>query len=353
MRKTNFKFLLIDLISVIFGIKIWYIICKRYHIYNIYYSIGVYIVIVAILNAILSYFVYYIYEKNNKLKIYEYIKYISKIIFLPLTIGIIANMIPVNNEQTYLTILIDYIKYGKEYPFIAKIGDIAVAPSYSTEVKYESISTLKVIHSRKSLEQLFRILNSDIIKNYSIYKALIDAIASYPNSKKQLLEIYFQSDTYKNKISFYTPPNLYNMYFGQSFNNIRDELRKNIADPNILSEQLIKIDKIETDLRILLKEIENKYIPPVDNPALEVVLDTFIKMEDVYNYDEIYALAQNIAFNTTYPTNTRVKAINLLAKYGKSKDIYLLSKLLNVDNDKILVATLKAIAYIHQKNTMK
>ena len=196
-------------------------------------------------------------------------------IVIPLALSMAANLIPVLGEQTLLTLLLNRMKYGTEYPPISKIGDVTITSG--NETKVEGIRLLQTFHSPESLDELFRIFVDDhqSINNYDVYISLSEAIASFPESRDRLLEIFFKN---QREIPSGATQNLYNRHFLQSFENLRSEIKKNIPDPQKQDEQLLLIDEIEIELKSTLLDIENeKYISQEGDPTLDFVLDTFLQ----------------------------------------------------------------------------
>jgi hypothetical protein len=200
------------------------------------------------------------------------------------------------------------------------------------------------------LDELFRIFVEDHqpINDYDVYSALSSAMASFPESRNRLLEMFFQSDEFKSNLPRGVTPGLYDRYFSQAFSNLRDEINKNILDTQKRDEQLYAIDNIEIQLKTTLSEMENqKYIPEGGDLTLDFILDTFLKMKIARNDKEIYFLARNIAVDPTYAVGTRLKAIDLWAKLGTANDFEQLVLLLDNDDEQIRQAALRAIATIH------
>lgn len=271
-------------------------------------------------------------------------------VIIPIVLSVLANMIPVSNEQTILTILLNKMKYGTEYPFISKIGDVSIASG--TDTKVQGISTLNTIHSTKSLDELFRIFIEDhqALNDYEVYSSLSSAMASFPESRDRLLEMFFKSDEFKSDIPRGITPGLYDRYFSKAFGGLRDEITKNILDEQKRNEQLLVVDGMQLQIKTALSDIESqKIIPEGSDPTLDFVLDTFLQMQIAKDDSEIYFLARNIAVDPTYAVGTRIKAIKLWAKLGTTGDFEQIILLLDSEDEQIRQAALQAISTIHQK----
>lgn len=268
-------------------------------------------------------------------------------IVIPLALSMAANLIPVLDEQTLLTLLLNRMKYGTGYPSISKIGDVTIASG--NETKVEGIRLLQTLHSPESLDELFRIFVDDheSINDYDVYISLSEAIASFPESRDRLLEIFFKN---QKEIPSGATQNLYKRHFLQSFENLRSEIKKNIPDSQKQDEQLLLIDAIEIELKFTLLDIENeKYISQERDPTLDFILDTFLQMKINEDEKELYYLARNVSVDPTYASGTRVRAIALWAKLGTENDFKQIGLLLDSEDEQIRKAALEAITCIQIK----
>lgn len=356
------NFLLLVSFPWFIGLSCWYFISTIFRLYKLNAIIfyGIFVVVVPVISLLTNMLIVQAIEwskqpagepsKRPDSKGKRLVKIIITGVLIPIVLSVAANLIPVSGEQTLLTILLNRMKYGTEYPFISKIGDTTIASGIETKI--QGVQTLQTIHSSKSLDELFRVFIDDhqSINDYDVYDSLSRAIASFPESRDRLLEMFFKSDEFKSDIPRGVTPNLYDRYFSQAFNNLRSEIKKNIIDPQKRDEQLLIIDDIELQLKSTLLGIENeKYIPEGGDPTLDFVLDTFLQMKIERDDQEIYFLARNIAVDPTYASGTRIRAIALWAKLGTANDFEQIVLLLDNNDEQIRKAALAAIAFIHMK----
>lgn len=355
--------LLLFCLPMFIGTSVWYFLSTIFGFYNlnpiVFYAL--FSIIVPVTAFLANLLIIRVIEwskqpvgeasKHPETKGKRIIKVIVTGIIIPIALSVVAELIPVSDEKTVLTILLNRMKYGMEYPFISKIGDTVIASG--TETKIEGVRTLETIHSTKSLDELFRIFVDDhqSINNYDFYYALSTSMASFPESRDRLLEMFVQSDEFKSDIPRGITPNLFDRYFSQAFKNLRDEISKNILDPQKRDEQLLAIDEIELLLKTTLLNLENqKYLPEGGDPTLDFVLDTLYQMDINKDDKEVYFLARNVAVDPTYAIGTRVKAIRLWANLGTTNDFEQIVTLLDSDDEQIRQAALQAIATIHIKS---
>jgi len=355
------SFLLLVSLPWFIGLSCWYFLSSMFRFYKLngFLFYGVFVLIVSVVSLLSNMLIVQTIEWSKEpvgksIKVAEtkgkrIIKIVLTGVLVPIILSVAANLIPVSNDQTFVTILLNRMKYGTEYPFISKIGDVSIASG--TDTKVLGISTLNTIHSTKSLDELFRIFVEDhqALNDYEVYSSLSRAMASFPESRDRLLEMFFQSDEFKSNLPRGITPGLYNRYFSQAFGGLRDEITKNVLDEKNRNEQLLLVEGMELQIKTSLTDMENqKVIPEGSDPTLDFVLDTFLKMQIAKDDSEIYFLARNIAVDPTYAVGTRIKAIDLWAKLGNTGDFEKIILFLDSDDEQIRQAALQAIATIHE-----
>lgn len=266
------NFILLYSIPFFIAMSTWFFISTIFRLYrlNIFLVYGIFAIVIPGMTILGNMLIVRVIELSKEPADKSTIPATKGKVFMKTFLGVIFTLVltvvtawvPINGEQTLLNMLLNRMIYGSEYPFISKIGDVTI--SSGTDAKIQGVNTLKTIHSTKSLDELFRVFVDDhqSINNYDVYDSLSKAMASFPESRDRLLEMFFKSDEFKSNLPRGVTPNIYDRYFSQAFKNLRDEINKNILDPQKRDEQLFAIDDVELQLKTTLLNLENqKYIP--------------------------------------------------------------------------------------------
>ena len=87
-----------------------------------------------------------------------------------------------------------------------------------------------------------------------------------------------------------------------------------------------------------------------ENPAIDFGLDTFLSM-DLDTNSNVYSLAKGVAVDPTYALGTRVRALQVVAKFGTKADFPFLYDFLAGSDETLHEAGIKSILGLHKKLT--
>lgn len=282
-------------------------------------------------------------------------------LIIPLIFSAAAYLVPVMGEDTVVSLLVTKMKSQPEYSFVEKIGETILA-SDSINTKVAGIEALAAIHTDEALDQLINILETEGciheygsgLEYHSYSDALTKVFATYGVEAIEPLLVIFDKCDEQIKGTPEDSKDLYSTYFKNGF----DEIAYQLTETGNLSssdEEEIKarLNRIGNQVKLELLDLEKKISLSTGNQvsatALDLILGSFLQMENVENHSTIFNLSSEIAADPAFNYTTRSKAIELIAKFGSRADLDLLLPYLNEENETIKKAALQAIAVLSNK----
>jgi hypothetical protein len=282
----------------------------------------------------------------------RFLKILGGGVLLPIGLSVVANLIPVSADDTLLTLIVKSIISQAEYPFLTDMGD-SILSTQNTEVKESGVDALGAINSAGALSEIIRVIEAEphMFDDWSYYDTTADALASYElKAKNQLLKLFHKYEQQLKDAQGGTESDIHRRYFEQVFENIEAELDDEALDPKKRDRLLRQLKEIELNLQEELDTLEaEELLVPSTLPVLDLVLDTFLRMNDLKDDSEIYLLAKRIASDTAYASRTRGKAFLLIAKLGTRDDFVVFLPHLHGSDDILKSYALQAIGELHNK----
>jgi hypothetical protein len=279
------------------------------------------------------------------------VKYIVIGILIPAGLFGAANLVVLPQGGTSMELVEKHSQQIVKASSTAVIAD-AVLGSNLPMTKIQGIKTLQTVHSSDSLDQLFRILNTDpaVFVDAGVYETLSEAIASYGTAaKKGLLEVYANGNQPVNKPEVSPGQDAYSWYFSVPFDELSQEIQAQNPDQARREADLARLASAETALKQSLTAMETQFQPlTTSNPVPDFVVHTFLGM-NITQDKEVLQFAKDIARDSGFSSGTRGQAILLIGKIGGEEELSELYSYLENSDEFIKAKTLEAIASLQSR----
>lgn len=273
-------------------------------------------------------------------------------ILIPVLVSSVVSWARVSGHSTLFTIVLGAMKAREEDTFVASIGS-AIVSAESYETKVQGVYTLAAVRTSASLDELFRVIEQDpvALSDGRFYSSMSEALAFYgSDSRDRLILMLRNRDDMNSSASIWPAPGLHRKYFEGSFDELRSDVERAALDAADREAQLLRIDEAEVQIRVAMQEIESaQSLVERGDPILDFVLDTFLLMEEIEDYREIYILSKTIAADPTHLPGTRSRAILLVGKLGSEADLNVLVQYLRNEDESTRATALRAIRNLHQR----
>ena len=273
-------------------------------------------------------------------------------ILIPLVVSSVVSWARVSGNRSLFTIVLGTMKAREEDTLISAIGNTVIsAESYDT--KTQGVQTLAALHSSASLDELFRVmeLNPSALNNRGFYRSMSQALASYGSSSRdRLTEMLRDREDLDTSASPGPDSGLHEAYFEGPFDDLRRDIERAALDEADRESHLLRVDEVEVQVRAALQGIESdQSLVGRGDPIPDFVLDTFLLMNEIEGYGELYLLCKSIAASPAHLAATRSKAILLLGKLGSEADVTVVVPYLQSEDEAMKAAALRAIRDLHER----
>jgi hypothetical protein len=272
-------------------------------------------------------------------------------LLLPLILFGAANLLPYSTHGTAMNYLIALAVPPVKLTPPDEVGAIAMR-AQNPATKQLSIQVLQGFQSPEALNQLVKLLNEDssALSDPAVAGALCKAFAAYGvTARDPLLDIFRGIDPQQAGSVSTRSGDLYDRYFGQSFETLKAEVTSDTVDPAARETQLAQVQAAQANLKSALADV--RYTPAKTgggDPRLDFILQVFLAT-DLKQDADLLAFARTIAVDTRYSSQVRGDALLLIAKLGEQKDLDLLYTQLKSSDDLLLARVLQAISVLQTR----
>lgn len=236
-------------------------------------------------------------------------------------LGVLVN---VASDGTAFQRLSSYVNPGPPLTLAARVGTAVIA-STSTSSKIEGIEALAVLASDEALDQLFRIFRDDArsLRDARVTDVLARAFGSFPSPKarERLRLVFEESEGHVKAQPSGVGIDLYGQFLAGAFGSLEREL---IQSGAISGEQLLTAEghlaQLQGDVKSELARLEAQVALGHGEPALDVILQSFLYMSDLTEDSHVRVLAKRVARDRSFRESTRRKALALIGKIGTPED---------------------------------
>lgn len=272
-------------------------------------------------------------------------------LLLPLLLFGAANLMPYSTHGTAMNYLIALAVPPVKLTPPDEVGAIAMRAE-NPATKQLSIQVLQGFQSPQALNQLVRLANEDgsALADPAVAEALSKAIAAYGvTARDPLLAIFRSIDPQQTGGASTVAGDLFDRYFGQSFESLKIEVTNNTLDPIAREAQLAQIQAAQAQLKSALTDV--RYTPlraGGSDPRPDFVLQVFLAM-DLKQDADLLNFARDTAVDPRYSSQVRGDALLLIAKLGEQKDLELLYGQLKSSDELLLSRALQAISALQTR----
>jgi hypothetical protein len=272
-------------------------------------------------------------------------------LIIPIIVLVAVNLAPLPSHGTVMNYLIAAAVPPVKLTPPDEVGAIAIR-SENPSTRLLSIQVLQGFRSPEAMNQLVRLVMQDTraLSDPGVSDALSKAIAAYGAAARDTLLISFKSiDPQKSGGSTDVSKDLYDRYFGHSFDSLKTEITNSTLDQAAREAQLAQLQVAQAQLKTSLTSMG--YKPTGDtggDPRLDFILQTFLAM-DLKQDADLLTFAKSTAADTRYSSQVRGDALLLVGKLGEQKDLDLLYSYLKSSDDILLTRSLQAIAALQTR----
>jgi hypothetical protein len=274
-------------------------------------------------------------------------------LIIPVALFVVAITVMLPTGATAVDTAIRFAQTGGPSNPVEEIGSL-VLQSSDTKIQVLGIQALAEYKTPEALAQLMRVYNerSSSLKDGSVYAALSKAIASFGvQAKKPLLDAFIQVDPAARSSSAGGDAGLFSRYFSSPFENLRGEVKAQVADLAAQEALIKQLDASEAQLQKDLAELETGSLQPIAGDVrLVFVLDTLYNMKLTGDAD-LLKFAKSIAADTSYSSGLRGGALRLVGQLGSKDDAAVLYPYLQSGDSVLQTHALEAISALLAKGT--
>lgn len=269
-------------------------------------------------------------------------------LIIPLVLFGAVNLAPLASHGTVMNYLIAAAVPPVKLTPPDEVGSIALKAE-NPSTKLLSIQVLEGFHSTEALNQLVLLVNEDssALAVPGVANTLSKAIADYGTAARDPLLVVFKSiDPKQTGSQAGISSDLYERYFGPSFDSLKAEITRETLDPSTRDAQLAQLQAAQAQLKISLTGLQ--YKPAAkggSDPRLDFIMQTFLVM-DIKQDADLLTFAKATAADPRYSSQVRGDALLLVGKLGGEKDLDVLYTYLKSDDDLLLIRALQAINMI-------
>jgi hypothetical protein len=270
---------------------------------------------------------------------------------VPLLVFGAVNLTAIRSHGTLMNYLITAAVPPVKLTPPDEVGSIALKTD-NPSTKLLSIQVLQGFQSPEALNQLVRLVNEDsgALADPGVAYTLSKAIAGYGAQARDPLLISFKSiDPQKGGSFAGINSDLYDRYFSQSFESLKNDIGKDTLNQAEQDAQLAQLQSAQALLKTSLTNMGYKPVSTaVGDPRPDFILRTFLEM-DIQQDVDLLAFAKATAADTRYSSQVRGDALLLIGKLGEQKDADLLYTYLKNNDDLLVARALQAIAVMQSR----